>query len=182
MELSLKIELSDEQYKDLMQSSYDEIFKSTQMIDALRTVVVDHFVQYFNEDMYCPKDKNSTGVYVGSSQRRNIVEKALIDEEESRGYSYTRNYKPTSLLDQIVRDATSEQMEEFRSRIREITKTFLDNPKTIAQIIHQVICESVRIGLSQGNEDLLARRQNNDARMSMIEGTVQSIMQKFNGN
>lgn len=74
MEISLKVNLTDEQYQTLMQNSYDEIFKSLQMVDALRTVVVDHFVQYFNEDMYLPKDRSSAGVYVGSSQRRNLVE------------------------------------------------------------------------------------------------------------
>ena len=156
MEISLKVELTDEQYQNLMQSSYDEIFKDPATIEAIRTMVVDQFTDYFvNGNTH--RKKQDSGVYVGTYPPvRNIVEKALLDEYTvGSGYGSRTDYKPSAFLDQLIHEATEEQIEEFKANIKDVTRQILNDPRAIAQILNQVIVESIKLGLSTGNEKVL---------------------------
>ncbi len=156
MEISLKVELTDEQYQNLMQSSYDEIFKDPTTLETFRSVILEHFIEYFNDNRYGGK-KETNGVYVGQYiAKRNIVEKALLDEyTDGSSYGSRTNYKPTEFLDAIVHEATKEQIQDFQTRIQQVTKEILSNPDAISKILSQVIVESIKLGFSTGNERIL---------------------------
>lgn len=170
MEISLKVELTDEQYQNLMQSSYDEIFKDPTTLETLRSVILEHFIEYFNDNRYGGK-KETNGVYVGQyNSKRNIVEKALLDEyTEGSGYGSHTNYKPTEFLDAIVHEATEEQIKDFQTRIQQVTTEILSNPDTISRILSQVIVESIKLGLSTGNARILQDQITQTEMISMIK-------------
>lgn len=147
MEISLKIELSDEQYNDIMNNSYDAIYKDEKLIEGLREIILTTFQRYFN-------DTNNKGAITG------IIRDVLMEEEESK-YTYygAKSYKPTELCKKIVLGATENQLAHLRNNIRIVAARLLSNREFINQAISEVIIDSIKIGLASGNDSLMKEKR-----------------------
>lgn len=179
MELSLKIELSDEQYNLLMHNSYDEIFKNPETQDQLRQIIVDNFAEYFSGIRN--KDSNS---YIATSYRGicNFVEKALLKEvpKDRLSYNSVTQYEPTEFMRQLISEATEDQRKEFEDKIRKVVSELLNDSTVVTSILKEVLLNSIINGITLGTsmmvEDKKFEKQNQD----IINSAVRNMMNSSN--
>ncbi len=176
MEITLKLELSDDQYQNLMQSSYDEIFKDPKTLDALRETVLNEFVEYFSEQREYNRNDNKT--YVTSYRTtRHLVEKALLHEVEDKNiYSYSKEYEPSDLMRQIVEEATKDQMDRLKTVIQQCVYQILSDKNMITSILHDMMIECFRAGISLGTDQMIQDSDVQRVRLNHISDRVDSII------
>jgi len=161
LKLSLNIELTDEQYQDLMKQSYDEIFQNPDMINALREVILDNFREFFSKDS------------------SNFVEKALLNSESSRYYSSYPNYTPSALMKQIVEDATKEQKEIYTKEIQQVLEKIFNDTGLISSLLHDTIIECIRAGMSLGTSNMMLDAKNQRDHLEMLTNYVHELQDKI---
>lgn len=167
MEISLKVELTDEQYAQLMENSYDDIFKNETVVDGLREIIIKNFEQFFSG--------NSSNKYIGSPTAiTGFVEKALIQELPGKSYGI-REYVPTSLMRTIVEHATEEQVAQYEREIQQIVKDFFRRSDTIAKIIYDLILESIRAGISLGTNSMKEDRKADSDAIEWLKNAVMNM-------
>lgn len=179
MELSLKIELSDEQYNLLMQNSYDEIFKNPETQDQLRQIIVDNFAEYFSGVRN--KDSNS---YIATSYRGicNFVEKALLKEVPKDRLSYTSStqYEPTEFMRQLISEATEDQRKEFEDKIRKVVSELLNDSTVVISILKEVLLNSIVNGITLGSSMMVEEKEFDKQNQSIINSAVRNMMNSSN--
>lgn len=177
MELSIKIELSDEQYNLLMQNSYDEIFKNPETLDQLRQIIMSNFAEYFSGSIN--RDPNNF-VATSPDRVRNFVEKALLKEvrDDANRSSYTRitHYEPTEFMRQLVDDATKDQRREFESKIQLIVESIFRDSTLVSKILRELLINSIRNGITMGNDLLIDMHQKEKEYEEMIYNVVKRMM------
>lgn len=178
MELSIRIELSDEQYNLLMQNSYDEIFKNPETLDQLRQIIISNFAEYFSGSI----NRNPNNFVATSPDRvRNFVEKALLkevrDDANRSSYTHTTHYEPTEFMRQLVDDATKDQRKEFESKIQLIVESIFRNSTLVSKILRELLINSIRNGITMGNDLLIDMHQKEkEDEVMMIYDVVKNMM------
>lgn len=126
MELMLKIDLTEEQYNDLMQKSYDKIFDDKEFADVLKKVIADNMGEYLKT-------------------HPEIIKKILVGDEDY----YYRNKKSTEIgkmiVEGAVKDYSSDISEETKCAIKQILKTV-----NLSNLLWSIITEAVRKGMADG--------------------------------
>lgn len=183
MELSLKVELSDEQYEQLMKNSYDEIFKSDVMINALRDVIIDSFVKYFDTDEF---NKNKNNVYgVSYPQSKHLIEQCLFDKRLKRRSTWGNDeYEeiPSDLLKQLVLEGSEHQMAAFRNKVRLLVSELLSDKQYISSLINSLFINSIRAGLAMGTEQMMFAEENRQHMLGMITYKMDAVESKLYNN
>lgn len=179
MELSLKIELSDEQYNLLMHNSYDEIFKNPETQDQLRQIIVDNFAEYFSGIRN--KDSNS---YIATSYRGicNFVEKALLKEvpKDRLSYNSVTQYEPTEFMRQLISEATEDQRKEFEDKIRKVVSELLNNSIVVTSILKEVLLNSIVNGITLGTSMMVEDKKFDKQNQDIINSAVRNMMNSSN--
>lgn len=179
MELSLKIELSDEQYNLLMHNSYDEIFKNPETQDQLRQIIVDNFAEYFSGI----RDKNSNS-YIATSYRGicNFVEKALLKEvpKDRLSYNSVTQYEPTEFMRQLISEATEDQRKEFEDKIRKVVSELLNDSTVVTSILKEVLLNSIVNGITLGSSMMVEEKKFDKQNQDIINSAVRNMMNSSN--
>lgn len=179
MELSLKIELSDEQYNLLMHNSYDEIFKNPETQDQLRQIIVDNFAEYFSGIRN--KDSNS---YIATSYRGicNFVEKALLKEvpKDRLSYNSVTQYEPTEFMRQLISEATEDQRKEFEDKIRKVVSELLNDSTVVTSILKEVLLNSIVNGITLGSSMMVEEKKFDKQNQDIINSAVRNLMNSSN--
>ena len=181
MEISLKIELSDDQYNSLMQNSYDEIFKDPETQEQLRQVILENFTKYFSGT----RDKDSNN-YVATSYRGvcNFVEKALLKEvpkDTSRfSYNTSTQYEPTDFMRQLISEATEDQRKEFEKQIQIIVKELMNNSILVSEILKEVLLNSIINGITLGTSMMIDEKRLEKQNQDIIYSAVRNMMNSSN--
>ncbi len=179
MELSLKIELSDEQYNLLMHNSYDEIFKNPETQDQLRQIIVDNFAEYFSGI----RDKNSNS-YIATSYRGicNFVEKALLKEvpKDRLSYNSVTQYEPTEFMRQLISEATEDQRKEFEDKIRKVVSELLNDSTVVTSILKEVLLNSIVNGITLGSSMMIEEKKFDKQNQDIINSAVRNMMNSSN--
>lgn len=179
MELSLKIELSDEQYNLLMHNSYDEIFKNPETQDQLRQIIVDNFAEYFSGIRN--KDSNS---YIATSYRGicNFVEKALLKEvpKDRLSYNSVTQYEPTEFMRQLISEATEDQRKEFEDKIRKVVSELLNDSTVVTSILKEVLLNSIVNGITLGSSMMVEEKKFDKQNQDIINFAVRNLMNSSN--
>ena len=98
MELILKIDLTEEQYNDLMTKSYHEIFESGAFKDALKDNILLGIENWLN-----------------STEGKDVIRTSLVGDNY-----YDRNLRKTELGKSLLEVASS----DFTDRMKEPVKNF----------------------------------------------------------
>lgn len=179
MELSLKIELSDEQYNLLMQNSYDEIFKNSETQDQLRQIIVDNFAEYFSG----VRDKDSNS-YIATSYKGicNFVEKALLKEvpRDRSSYNFVTQYEPTEFMRQLISEATEDQRKEFEDKIRKVVSELLNDSTLVTSILKEVLLNSIINGITLGSSMMIDEKRFDKQNQDIINSVVRQMMNSSN--
>jgi len=179
MELSLKIELSDEQYNLLMQNSYDEIFKNPETQDQLRQIIVNNFAEYFSG----VRNKDSSS-YIATSYRGicNFVEKALLKEvpKDRLSYNSVTQYEPTEFMRQLISEATEDQRKEFEDKIRKVVSELLNDSTVVTSILKEVLLNSIVNGITLGSSMMIEEKTFDKQNQSIINSAVRNMMNSSN--
>ena len=175
MELSLKIELSDEQYNLLMHNSYDEIFKNPETQDQLRQIIVDNFAEYFSGI----RNKDSKS-YIATSYRGicNFVEKALLKEvpKDRLSYNSVTQYEPTEFMRQLISEATEDQRKEFEDKIRKVVSELLNDSTVVTSILKEVLLNSIVNGITLGSSMMVEEKKFDKQNQDIINSAVRNLM------
>lgn len=179
MELSLKIELSDEQYNLLMKNSYDEIFKNPETQDQLRQIIVDNFAEYFSG----VRNENSNR-YIATSYRGicNFVEKALLKEvpKDRLSYNSVTQYEPTEFMRQLISEATEDQRKEFEDKIRKVVSELLNDSTVVTSILKEVLLNSIVNGITLGSSMMIEEKKFDKQNQDIINSAVRNMMNSSN--
>lgn len=152
MELMLKIDLTEEQYNDLMQKSYDKIFDDEEFADVLKKIIADNMGEYLKT-------------------HPEIVKKILVGEDDY----YTRNQKSTKLgkmiVEEAVKEYSSDISEETKCAIKQILKTV-----NLSDLLWSVITQAVQKGMVEGMRyDFDMEHYRND----QLQGIVYNMKEKL---
>ena len=181
MEISLKIELSEDQYNSLMQNSYDEIFKDPETQEQLRRVILENFTKYFSGT----RDKDSNN-YVATSYSGvcNFVEKALLKEvpKDTNRFSYNTStqYEPTDFMRQLISEATEDQRKEFEDKIRKVVSELLNNSIVVTSILKEVLLNSIVNGITLGTSMMVEDKKFDKQNQDIINSAVRNMMNSSN--
>ena len=161
MEISLKIELSDDQYNNLIKNSYDELFKDEKLIAGLRELILSKITEYFTD-----RHNNPTSII------RDIL---LEDDFSKKDNTYYGNHYakvPNSLTKKIVLDSTEVQMGALRNRIRMGLSELINNEEFIASAIYEILIDSIKAGIATGTENMIEEHRKNQDYIAMIVNKV----------
>ena len=161
MEISLKIELSDDQYNNLIKNSYDELFKDEKLIAGLRELILSKITEYFTD-----RHNNPTSII------RDIL---LEDDFSKKDNTYYGNHYvkvPNSLTKKIVLDATELQMSALRNKIRIGLSELISNKEFIASAIYEILIDSIKAGIATGTENMIEEHRRNQDYIAMIANKV----------
>ena len=150
MEIFLKIDLTDEQYQDLMKKSYDRIFEDEDFTEGLKKSVA-----------------NGIEEFMKSPDGKQMIRMTLTGDEY-----YNTSARKTALGKQLFDDATKEYVSEISIPIKEFLKECLlkINIEEIAtdiiiEIFRQSIIETAVNELK--TESLIQRDQINELRKKL---------------
>ena len=129
MELSLKIELTDEQYKDLMEKSSDAIFQQDGFYKALEEI----FIQ-------------STAEYLRTPEGIKMIRKGLC----GGNYFYNEDAIDTEAGKHIINSASSETIELLKEPIKEYYRTILNNDELIKKTLMSLFTNAMSKALIDG--------------------------------
>ena len=156
MELTLKIELTDEQYKDLMDQSSEAIFEQDGFYKALEEV----FIQ-------------STAEYLKTPEGIKMIRKGLC------GGSYF--YSGDAAIDteagkRIINNAASETIDLLKEPIKEYYKSIFKNDELIKNTLLSLLAKSMSKGLADGASDVFGELASwinkNSADISQIKSVL----------
>ena len=133
MELTLKIDLTEEQYNDLMAKSYKEIFETDSFKEALKETICTGMVNWFDT----PNGKD-------------VIRETLVGDNY-----YSSNMRQTETGRSILNEATKEYASKIGEPIQDfyrdlLTKVNLGN--LLKEILYSQIIRSMGIGMKDSME------------------------------
>ena len=147
MEISLKIDLTDEQYQNLMKKSYDRIFEDEDFAEELKKSVANGIEEF----MKSPDGKQMVRITLTGDDYYNI------------------SARKTALGERLFNEAIKEYVSEISIPIKEFMKECLlkvDIERIVTNIIIDIIRQSI-IGTTVNElktESLIQRGQINELR------------------
>ena len=156
MELMLKIDLTEEQYNDLMTKSYHEIFESDAFKDALKDSILLGMENWLN-----------------STEGKDVIRTSLVGDNY-----YDRNLRKTelgkSLLEVASNDFTDRMKEPVENFFREALRTV-----RIEDMLKYILVEAFKNGLIAGSREMMEILESKQVVMqdqiSDIKNKLQSI-------
>lgn len=132
MELILKIDLTEEQYNDLMTKSYHEIFESDGFNDAIKDSILLGMENWLN-----------------STEGKDVIRTSLVGDNY-----YDRNLRKTelgkSLLEVASSDFTDRMKEPVENFFREALKTV-----RIEDMLKYILVDAFRNGLIASSREMM---------------------------
>ena len=132
MELMLKIDLTEEQYNDLMTKSYHEIFESGAFKDALKDSILLGMKNWLN-----------------STEGKDVIRSALCGDNY-----YDRNLRKTELGKSLLEIASS----DFTYRMKEPVENFFREALRTVRIedmLKYILVEAFKNGLISGSREVM---------------------------
>ena len=156
MELMLKIDLTEEQYNDLMTKSYHEIFESDGFKDALKDSILLGIENWLN-----------------STEGKDVIRSTLCGDNY-----YDRNLRKTelgkSLLEVARSDFTDRMKEPVENFFREALRTV-----RIEDMLKYILVEAFKNGLISGSREVMEILESKQVfmqdQLSDIKNKLQSI-------
>lgn len=156
MELMLKIDLTEEQYNDLMTKSYHEIFESDAFKDALKDIILLGMENWLN-----------------STEGKDVIRTSLVGDNY-----YDRNLRKTelgkSLLEVASNDFTDRMKEPVENFFREALRTV-----RIEDMLKYILVEAFKNGLIAGSREMMEILEDKQIfvqdQLSDIKNKLQSI-------
>lgn len=156
MELMLKIDLTEEQYNDLMTKSYHEIFESDAFKDALKDSILLGMENWLN-----------------STEGKDVIKTSLIGD----GY-YDRNLRKTELGKSLLKVASN----DFTDRMKEPVENFFREALRTVRIedmLKYILVEAFKNGLIAGSREMMEILESKQVfmqdQLSDIKNKLQSI-------
>ena len=135
MELTLKIDLTEEQYNDLMTKSYKEIFETDSFKEALKETICTGMVSWFDT----PNGKD-------------VIRKTLVGDNY-----YSCNMNQTEVGRSILKEATKDYASKIGEPIQEFYKDLLTKiniGNLLKEILYAQIVRSMGIGMNESIETM----------------------------
>lgn len=132
MELMLKIDLTEEQYNDLMTKSYHEIFESDAFKDALKDSILLGMENWLN-----------------STEGKDVIRSTLCGDNY-----YDRNLRKTELGKSLLEVASS----DFTDRMKEPVENFFREALRTVRIedmLKYILVEAFKNGLISGSREVM---------------------------
>ena len=132
MELMLKIDLTEEQYNDLMTKSYHEIFESDAFKDALKDNILLGIENWLN-----------------STEGKDVIRTSLVGDNY-----YDRNLRNTELGKSLLEVASS----DFTNRMKEPVENFFREALRTVRIedmLKYILVEAFKNGLISGSREVM---------------------------
>ena len=156
MELALKIDLTEEQYQDLMTRSYHELFATSSFREELGKTICEGILEWF---------KSSEG--------------SKIIKETFTGNGYWRNdMRDSTLGKKLVESATQDYIDKIKEPLSEfIYEVF--RTCDLDGIVRAVIYNAIMKGLTYGAEDRFRELYDismvNNGKIDEIKSKLQNI-------
>ena len=129
MNLALNVQLTDEQYAELMKTSYEKIFESQDFLQELSKVVATEIGSYLQKNPSIIKE--SLGINVGWYESNK-------EREENR-----------KLLTKVIMDASTGVSSEISDAVKDTIKDIL-RKTDMQNIIETVITRAILTGMGSG--------------------------------
>ena len=132
MELMLKVDLTEEQYNDLMTKSYHEIFESVAFKDALKDSILLGMENWLN-----------------STEGKDVIRTSLCGDNY-----YDRNLRKTELGKSLLEVASS----DFTDRMKEPVENFFREALRTVRIedmLKYILVEAFKNGLISGSREVM---------------------------
>ena len=129
MNLALNVQLTDEQYADLMKTSYEKIFESQDFLQELSKVVATEIGSYLQKNPSIIKE--SLGINIGWYESNK-------EREENR-----------KLLTKVIMDASTGVSSEISDAVKDTIKDIL-RKTDMQNIIETVITRAILTGMGSG--------------------------------
>ena len=153
MELMLKIDLTEEQYNDLMTKSYHEIFESDAFKDALKDSILLGMEDWLN-----------------SPEGKGVIKTSLVGD----GF-YDRNLRKTELGKSLLETASSEFTDRMKDPIEDFFRETLRSIR-IEDVLRLILIDSFRQGLISSSREMM---QILEERQMFTENEVNDIKNKL---
>lgn len=137
MEIQLKIDLTDEQYNELMTTSYEKLFESDDFTKALGDVIVNGMADFI-------------------AKNPDIIRACLCKENENTYYGSRGRYYDTT---EIARVAIGKASEGSVKRLEEVCSHIIDkvvaDDDTFSRIFSEVLKQAMIDGMVEGMREHL---------------------------
>lgn len=158
MNLALNIQLTDEQYAELMSKTHDKLFESEDFIKELSHIVLTQIGQYL-------KDHPSE------------IKKALGISENYYGMNEAQRTN-RELMSKVIKGASEEYSEEISDAVKIALQNILKQTD-LSSIIEAVLSKAILKGMSSGLTEYLGNR---DMAFAEISGEVHNLKQHLGLN
>lgn len=132
MNLALNVQLTDEQYAELMKTSYEKIFESQDFLQELSKVVATEIGSYLQKNPSIIKE--SLGINIGWYDSNK-------EREENR-----------RLLTKVITDASEGVSSEISDAVKDAIKDIL-RKANMQNIIETVLTRAILAGMGSGMND-----------------------------
>lgn len=153
MELTLKIDITEEQYNDLMTKSYKEIFETDSFKEELKKTIADGMINWFT-----------------SVNGQQVIKETLVGDNY-----YSRNLRQTEAGKNILTEATKEYSAKIGEPIQDFYRDILTKiniGKLLKEILYTEIMKSMGMGMKDSMEMI-------EAAFSMQSQELQNLKEKL---
>lgn len=158
MEIQLKIDLTDEQYNELMTTSYEKLFESDDFTKALGDVIVNGMADFIAKDP-------------------DIIRACLCKKNENSYYGTRGRYYDTT---ETAKVAIGKASESAVKRLEDVCSHIIDkvvsDDDTFSKIFSEVLQKAMVNGMIEGmRERILANEMTKEAITSYLNETRRHI-------
>lgn len=161
MELMLKIDLSDEQYDELMKTSYNKLFESDDFQKTLGNVVVENIGEWLqkNPDLIrqCLAKKGSNGYY--------------------NSYGNNNYYDFTETAKVLIDKASEETADKLKDIVSNVLMSCLKKDNYFENAIHTCLMEAILNGMNRGMDSY---RHTYDESLMVIKNAISQTRAQLN--
>lgn len=156
MELALKIDLTEEQYQDLMTKSYHELFATSSFREELGKTICEGILDWFK-----------------GPEGSKIIKETFTGD----GY-WKNNMRDTALGKKLVEDATKEYIDKIKEPLSEfIHEVFrsCDLDSIVRAVIYNAIMKGLTYGAEERFRELYDISMINNGKIDEIKTKLQNI-------
>lgn len=157
MELSLKIELTDEQYNELMTKSFDSVFGGKEFTEALQKEILSSIGQYLKD-------------------HPNFIQEHLL--RNSNYYSSYDNTNSYRVIDRLIEEGSKTYASEISDAVAECYKHYLKKVP-LEDILKEVLYKAILEGFTRGMDNW---KMESSMHMSTMSSEVEMLKSRLLGN
>lgn len=137
MEIQLKIDLTDEQYNELMTTSYEKLFESDDFTKALGDIIVNAMADFV-------------------AKNPDIIRACLYKEKESGYYgSRGRYYDATETAKVAISKASEDSIKRLEGVCSDIINRIVADDDTFSKIFGEILKKAMLDGMTDGIRDYI---------------------------